>query len=70
MLGPKNNQTIKLTNGTYECEYVVKNDENLRDDCMMLHSGNKNANMLTPHAKSEEGEAAIFGEMKCQIVSS
>ena len=69
-LGLQDNQTIKLTNGTYECEYVVKNDENLRDDCMMLHSGNKNANMLTPHAKSEEGDAATFGEMKCQIVSS
>jgi len=69
-LGLKDDQTIKLSNGTYECEYVVKNDENLRDDCMLLYSGNKNANMLTPYAKSEEGEAAIFQELKCQIVSS
>lgn len=69
-LGLKDNQTIKLSNGTYECEYIVKNDENLREDCMLLYSGNKNANMLTPYAKSEEGEAAIFQEIKCQIVSS
>ncbi|WP_037940715.1 molybdopterin-dependent oxidoreductase [Sulfurospirillum arcachonense] len=69
-LGLKDNQTIKLTNGTYECEYVVKNDENLRDDCMLLYSGHKDANMLTPYAKSDEGDAAIYQEMKCQIVSS
>jgi anaerobic selenocysteine-containing dehydrogenase len=69
-LGLKDNQSIKLTNGTYECEYIVKNDENLRDDCMLLYSGHKNANMLTPYAKSDEGESAIFQEVKCQIVSS
>ena len=69
-LGLKDNQSIKLTNGTYECEYIVKNDQNLRDDCMLLYSGNKNANMLTPYLKSDEGESAIFQEVKCQIVSS
>ncbi len=69
-LGLRYGDKLKLSNGTYECEYVVKNDENLRDDCMLLYSGHKNANMLTPYAKSEEGEAAIFQEVKCHIVSS
>lgn len=69
-LGLKDNQTLKLTNGTYECEYIVKNDKNLRDDCMLLYSGHKHANMLTPYAKSEEGDCAVFQEVKCQIVSS
>jgi anaerobic selenocysteine-containing dehydrogenase len=69
-LGLKDGDTLKLSNGIYECEYIVKTDENLRDDCMLLYSGHKNANMLTPYAKSEEGEAAIFQELKCHIVSS
>ncbi len=69
-LGLKDEQRLTLTNGTYECEYIVKNDENLRDDCMLLHSGHKDANMLTPHIMSEEGKCAIYQELKCQIVSS
>ena len=69
-LGLKDEQSILLSNGTYECEYIVKNDENLRDDCMLLYSGHKNANMLTPHVMSEEGKCAIYQELKCQIMSS
>ena len=69
-LGLKDEQSLTLTNGTYECEYIVKNDENLRDDCMLLYSGHKDANMLTPHIMSEEGKCAIYQELKCQIVSS
>lgn len=69
-LGLKDNQSIKLTNGTYECEYTVKNDENLRDDCFLLYSGHKHSNMLTPHAISEEGKCAIYQEVKCKIMSS
>ena len=69
-LGLKDGDKLKLSNGEYECEYVVKNDINLRDDCMLLHSGHINANALTPYLKSEEGECAVFQEFKCKIVSS
>jgi len=66
-LGLKDEQNIVLSSGDYECKYIVKNDKNLRDDCMLLYSGHKDANMLTPHAMSEEGECAIFQELKCVI---
>ncbi len=69
-LGLKDKQKITLSNGTYECEYIVKNDKNLRDDCMLLYSGHKNSNMLTPHAMSEEGKCAVFQELKCHIAYS
>ena len=69
-LGLKDGEKLKISNGEYSCEYVVKNDENLRDDCMLLYSGHINANALTPHLKSEEGECAVFQEVKCKIVSS
>ena len=66
-LGLSDNQSITLSNGKYECEYIVKNDENLRNDCMMIHSGHKDSNMLTPHAISEEGKCAIYQEVKVVI---
>jgi len=69
-LNLKDDDKITLSNGIYECVYMVKNDENLRDDCMLLYSGNIKANMLTPHAMSEEGKAAIYQEIKCKIISS
>lgn len=67
-LNLKDNQKVKLSNGKYECEYVVKVDENLRDDCLLLYSGGKNANMLTPYAKSDEGECAVFQEVKVKFI--
>ncbi len=69
-LGLKDEQTIVLSSGAYECEYVVKNDKNLKDDCMLLYSGHKDANMLTPHIMSEEGKSAVYQELKCMIISS
>jgi anaerobic selenocysteine-containing dehydrogenase len=69
-LGYNDGDSIKLSSGEYECEYIVKNDENLRDDCFMIYSGHKNANALTPQMKSEEGECAVYQELKCTIVSS
>ena len=69
-LGFKDADIIKLSNGVYECEYAVKNDENLRDDCMLLYSGHRNSNILTPHKMSDEGKCAIYQELKCKIISS
>ena len=69
-LGLEDEQSITLSNGTYECKYIIKNDENLRDDCMLLYSGHKDSNMLTPHKMSDEGKCAIYQEMKCHIVTS
>lgn len=66
-LGLIDNQSIKLCTDAYECEYVVKNDDRLRDDCLMLYSGHKDANMLTPHRVSQEGLNAIYQETKVRI---
>ncbi len=69
-LGLEDRQSITLRHEDYECEYIIKNDKNLRDDCMLLYSGHKNSNMLTPHKMSEEGKNAVFQELKCHIVPS
>ncbi len=69
-LGLNDGSKVVLSNGVYECEYIVKNDENLREDCFLLYSGHKDANILTPFEISQEGNCAIFNEVKCKIISS
>lgn len=69
-LGLEDGQTITLSNGERTFSYTIKVDENLRDDCMLLYSGGKYSNMLTPYATSQEGDCAIFEELQCKIVTS
>lgn len=66
-LGLSDGDRVRLSSGVYSCEYIVKNDENLRDDCLLVYSGHKNANMLTPHMISQEGECAVFQEVKVDL---
>jgi anaerobic selenocysteine-containing dehydrogenase len=66
-LGLYDEQKVKLSNDSYECEYIIKVDDRLRDDCLLLYSGHKNANMLTPHKTSQEGKNAIFQEGKVRL---
>ncbi len=67
-LGLKDGDSISLTNGIYECEYKVKIDENLRNDCLALYSGGINSNMLTPFLISDEGYNAVYQDMKVDIL--
>jgi hypothetical protein len=66
-LGLEDGSLVTLDNGEYSCKFVVKNDERLRDDCLLLHSGHKDANVLTPHLVSQEGDCAIFQEIKVDL---
>jgi anaerobic selenocysteine-containing dehydrogenase len=67
VLGLKDGDTIKLKNSKYECKYEVRVDASLRDDCLALYSGGKNCNMLTPYMTSQEGDGAIYQEVKVNI---
>ena len=67
-LGLKDGDFVKLSNGKYECEYEIRVDKNLRDDCLALYSGGINSNMLTPYLVSEEGDGAVYQELKVNII--
>jgi len=47
--------------------FEVKVDSALRDDTVLIYSGTKGVNYLTPDKLSEEGESAIFQEVKVTI---
>ncbi len=67
-VGLNDGDSIRLTNGIYECEYKVRVDDTLRDDCMALYSGGIKSNMLTPSLLSQEGDGAIYQELKVSVV--
>jgi anaerobic selenocysteine-containing dehydrogenase len=66
-LGLKQEERVRLTNRYGSCVYSVMPSSMLRDDCLLLYSGAKNANMLTPNALSQEGECAIYQDMKVRL---
>ncbi|MCF6173137.1 MAG: molybdopterin-dependent oxidoreductase [Campylobacteraceae bacterium] len=67
-LGLKDGDFLKLGHKKFECKYEVRVDENLRNDCFALHSGGINSNMLTPSLASDEGDGAIYQEIKVNIL--
>lgn len=66
-LGLKKEDRLRLVSPYGSCEYPVMPSERLREDCLLLHSGAKNANRLTPPKVSQEGECAIFQEVKVNL---
>lgn len=66
-LGLKQEDRVRLTNRYGSCVYSVMPSDRLRDDCLLLYSGAKNANVLTPRAMSQEGNCAIYQDMKVRL---
>lgn len=63
-LGLKRDEKVRLTNSYGTCEYTVMPTDRLREDCLLLYSGAKNSNRLTPPKMSQEGNCAIYQELK------
>jgi anaerobic selenocysteine-containing dehydrogenase len=50
-----------------EANFVVKVDDTLRDDTVLIYSSTPDVNILTPAILSEEGDSACFGEVKVSL---
>ena len=66
-LGLKQEERVRLSSRYGSCIYSVMPSSKLRDDCLLLYSGAKNVNMLTPYATSQEGQCAVFQDMKVHL---
>ena len=66
-LGLEQETRVRLINRYGSAEYSVMPSDKLREDCLLLYSGAKNANQLTPHAMSQAGHCAIFQEIKVRL---
>ena len=58
---------VKASSDYGEFEFEVKIDERLRQDCILLYSGNKGVNYLTPSKISQEGKNAIYQDVKVRL---
>jgi anaerobic selenocysteine-containing dehydrogenase len=50
------------------CRLKVSLDDRVREDCLLIYSGTNGVNNLTPHRVSEEGDSAIYQEVKVDVV--
>lgn len=66
-LNLQDGMSVELDNGESTCKYIIKNDARLREDCLLIYSGHKDANALTPHKVSQEGKCAVFQELKVDL---
>lgn len=66
-LGLRDKMEVELSRGEFTCKYLVKVDERLRDDSLLLYSGNIHSNMLTPHKVSQEGDCAVIQDKKVNL---
>ncbi len=56
---------IKSEWGSYHFEVGL--DERLRDDCLLIYSGTKGVNYLTPGFLSYEGDGACYQDVKVEV---
>ena len=66
-IGYKNDQEINISSSYGSIKIKVKNDPNIYKKAILLYAGNKLVNSLTPNAKSDLGDNAIFQEVKLKI---
>jgi predicted molibdopterin-dependent oxidoreductase YjgC len=58
---------VELSSVSGSAVFCVKIDDALRDDCVLLYSGNTQLNTLTTSKHSFEGKCAIFQENRVTI---
>jgi len=66
-LGFEDNQSITLYSNYGEHKFVVKNDEEMRNDAVLIYANSIGVNFLTPDILSEEGDSACYEEVKISI---
>ena len=66
----KEGDEVKLSNSYGEATFRIKIDKRLRKDCLLLYSGNRKVNYLTPPKISNRGEMAIYQETKVNLLKS
>lgn len=66
-LGYKEGETVHISSEYGSYEFIVKLNEDLRSDCVLITNNTRGINRLTPSIVSEEGESACYQEVKIQI---
>lgn len=62
-----NGDRVNVSSLNGKASFIVKLDENIKNDCVVAYAGNKKANYVTPHKSDEEAYSAIFQEVLVSI---
>lgn len=54
---------VKVSSVNGEAKFIVKLNEDIKSDCVLCYSGNRNANFLTTHKSDEESFSATYQEV-------
>lgn len=65
--GYSDGDTVVISSQYGKFSFEVKVDERLRDDSILIYSGTHGVNYLTPDKMSEEGESAVFQDVKVTL---
>ena len=60
-------EIVHLSSHAGAVDMIVKYDESLRRDCLLIYSGTLNVNVLTQALLSYEGESAVYQETKIKV---
>ena len=67
-LGYKNYELIRISSISGEVELKVKNNDSVREDCVLIYNGTEGVNNLTTSKHSLDGKCAIYQENKVEII--
>ncbi len=65
--GFENGERVRIVSKYGAFEFEVEVDDALREDSILIYSGTHGVNYLTPDKLSEEGESAVFQDVKVQL---
>lgn len=65
--GFKEGEIVQLSSSVGAVEMAVRHDDRLREDCLLIYSGTRDVNVLTPSYLSYEGESAVYQEYKIKV---
>ena len=65
--GYRDGDSIMIRSSYGQYTFEVKVDARLREDSILIYSGTRGVNYLTPDKLSEEGESAIFQDVKVTL---
>jgi anaerobic selenocysteine-containing dehydrogenase len=65
--GFKEGERVKVTSSYGEYEFIVKINDDIRKDCVVITNNTTGVNYLTPSLLSDEGDNACYQEVKVEI---
>lgn len=66
-LGFREGETVSVTSANGSVRLVVRHNNDLRSDCVLIYSGTKGVNNLTPSKHALSAKSAIFQENKVEV---